>query len=68
MRNILQDIQDGTFATGWILENQVGRPSFQAMRRTIAQHPIEQVGREVRAMMPWLNTGNKKQGIDEGKS
>jgi ketol-acid reductoisomerase len=63
MRKILQDIQDGTFAAGWILENQVGRPSFQAMRRAIAQHPIEQVGREVRAMMPWLNTVNKKQGI-----
>lgn len=66
MRKILQDIQDGTFATRWIVENQVGRPSFQAMRRAIAQHPIEQVGREVRAMMPWLKTENKKQEIDEG--
>src|SRR3984893_14896026 len=60
MRRILQEIQNGTFATRWILENQAGRPSFQAMRRTNAQHQIEHVGRELRAMMPWLNAGNKK--------
>ena len=68
MQKILREIQDGTFATRWILENQAGRPSFQAMRRAIAQHPIEQVGREVRAMMPWLNAANKKQEIAEKKS
>ena len=55
MRRILQEIQNGAFATRWILENQAGRPSFQAMRRTNAQHQIEHVGRELRAMMPWLN-------------
>jgi len=55
MRGVLRDIQDGTFATRWILENQAGRPSFLAMRRAGAQHQIEQVGRELRAMMPWLN-------------
>jgi ketol-acid reductoisomerase len=55
MRGVLHDIQDGTFATRWILENQAGRPSFLAMRRAGAQHQIEQVGRELRAMMPWLN-------------
>jgi ketol-acid reductoisomerase len=55
MRGVLHDIQDGTFAKNWILENQAGRPSFLAMRRAGAQHQIEQVGRELRAMMPWLN-------------
>jgi ketol-acid reductoisomerase len=55
MRGVLRDVQDGSFATRWILENQAGRPSFLAMRRIGAQHQIEQVGRELRAMMPWLN-------------
>jgi ketol-acid reductoisomerase len=55
MRGVLRDIQDGSFATRWILENQAGRPSFLAMRRAGAQHQIERVGRELRAMMPWLN-------------
>jgi ketol-acid reductoisomerase len=68
MQKILRDIQDGTFATRWILENQAGRPSFQALRREIAQHPIEQVGREVRAMMPWLNAANSKPETAEKKS
>src|SRR5438874_6696504 len=68
MRRILREIQDGTFATRWILENQAGRPSFQAMRRSNAQHQIEQVGSELRAMMPWLNAGNKKQEIAEKKN
>ena len=65
MRRILQEIQNGTFATRWILENQAGRPSFQAMRRANAQHQIESVGRELRAMMPWLNAPNKKPEIVE---
>src|SRR5579859_6431118 len=55
MRGVLKDIQNGTFAARWIQENQAGRPSFLAMRRKNAQHQIEQVGEELRAMMPWLN-------------
>ena len=54
MREILTDIQDGTFATRWILENQAGRPSFNAMRRAGSKHQIEQVGQELRSMMSWL--------------
>jgi len=54
MRQVLSEIQDGTFAREWILENQAGRPSFLAMRRMGAEHPIEEVGAELRAMMPWL--------------
>ena len=65
MRKILHEIQDGTFASRWILENQAGRPSFQAMRRSNAQHQIEHVGRDLRAMMPWLNAPNKKTEIAE---
>ena len=67
MRRVLQEIQNGSFASRWILENQAGRPSFQAMRRANAQHQIEQVGSELRAMMPWLNAPNKKPEIAETK-
>ncbi len=54
MRQILAEIQDGTFAKEWILENQVGRPVFNALRRMEKEHPIELVGTELRKMMPWL--------------
>jgi len=67
MRKILQEIQNGSFASRWILENLAGRPSFQAMRRANSQHQIEQVGSELRAMMPWLNAPSKKPEIMESK-
>jgi len=54
MRAILRDIQDGVWAKNWLLENQVGRPNFNAMRRRDADHEVEVVGKELRAMMPWL--------------
>ena len=54
MREVLDRIQDGRFARDWILENQAGRPSFNATRRTQREHQIETVGRELRAMMSWL--------------
>jgi ketol-acid reductoisomerase len=54
MRQVLTGVQDGSFAREWILENAAGRPVFNAHRRRQAQHPIEQVGRELRAMMSWL--------------
>ncbi|MBT9149022.1 MAG: ketol-acid reductoisomerase [Dehalococcoidia bacterium] len=54
MWNILEEIRNGTFAREWILENQAGCPSFSASRRNESDHPIEQVGKELRAMMPWL--------------
>ena len=56
MQYILEEIQDGSFAKEWILENQAGRPTFNAMKKRDANHPIEQVGKELRAMMPWLKT------------
>jgi ketol-acid reductoisomerase len=54
MQYILEEIQDGTFAKEWILENQAGRPTFNAAKKRDANHPIEVVGKELRAMMPWL--------------
>ncbi|HON14010.1 MAG TPA: ketol-acid reductoisomerase [Treponema sp.] len=54
MKQVLTDIQNGTFAKNWILENQVNRPFFNKMRAIEAQHPIEKVGKELRAMMSWL--------------
>ena len=54
MRKLLRDIQDGTFASNWILENQAGRPHFLAMRRMRSEHQVEEVGKRLRAMMPWM--------------
>ncbi len=54
MREILGEIQSGEFAREWILENQAGRPAFRAKNAREAAHPIEAVGRVLRARMPWL--------------
>jgi ketol-acid reductoisomerase len=54
MREILAEVQSGEFAREWILENQAGRPVFNALRRMEKEHPIEEVGARLRAMMPWL--------------
>jgi ketol-acid reductoisomerase len=56
MKKVLTEIQDGTFAKNWLLENQVGRPNFNATRRMEAEHPIEKVGKELRGMMSWIDT------------
>ncbi len=55
MREVLDEIQDGTFARDWVLENQASRPAFSTMRRRQAEHQIEEVGRELRAKMAWLH-------------
>jgi len=60
MRYMLSEIQDGTYAREWILENQAGRPFFNSMRRSEQNHLIEVVGRKLRAMMPWLNAKEVK--------
>src|SRR5215467_12211780 len=54
MKKILDDIQSGRFARDWVLECQAGQPSFKAMRRRSAEHPIEEVGAKLRGMMPWI--------------
>jgi ketol-acid reductoisomerase len=66
MRRILQEIQDGRFAREWLAENRVGRPNFERMRQADDNHPIEQVGRQLRAMMPWSEEG--KNGREEEKT
>lgn len=53
MKKVLGEIQDGTFARNWILENQAGRPNFIATRRQQAEHQLETVGKELRHMMSW---------------
>ncbi len=54
MKRILEEIQNGVFATEWILENRANRASFEAMRKKEANHPIEEVGKRLRSMMKWL--------------
>lgn len=54
MKQVLAEIQDGTFAKNWLLENQCGCPSFLAQRRRQANHPIEKVGAQLRSMMSFL--------------
>lgn len=61
MRKVLAEIQDGTFARNWLLENQVGCPNFNAKRRIEAEHPLEKVGTELRKMMSWTD---KKKLLD----
>ncbi|MBE6069100.1 MAG: ketol-acid reductoisomerase [Clostridium lundense] len=53
MKGILTDIQNGTFAKNWLLENQVGRPFFNATKNKESEHEIEKVGSELRNMMSW---------------
>jgi ketol-acid reductoisomerase len=54
MQQLLADIQDGSFAQQWIEENRNGRPNFNQLRARDIDHPIEQVGRELRRMMPFI--------------
>ncbi|MFB3887099.1 MAG: ketol-acid reductoisomerase [Thermodesulfobacteriota bacterium] len=54
MKRILHEVQTGAFAKEWILENQVGRPVFNALRKKETEHLIEEVGKKLRSMMGWL--------------
>ena len=56
MKKILSDIQDGSFAKEWLLENQVGCPHFNAMRQNEAEQPLEKVGAELRKLYSWNDT------------
>jgi len=57
MRELLAEIQSGEFAREWILENQAGRPVYSALKRQGRESLIEQVGKELRAMMPFIDQG-----------
>ena len=55
MRRLLADIQSGEFAREWIAENRAGAENFQRLRAEAADHQVEEVGRELRSMMPWID-------------
>jgi len=65
MRQILSEIQQGEFAKEFILENESGSVSFNAMRRRAAEHPMEEVGERLRSLMPWLR---EKRLVDRSKN
>jgi ketol-acid reductoisomerase len=65
MKRVLEDIQSGRFTRNWMLENKVNQTSFKATRAKLAQHPIEDVGAKLRAMMPWIA---KNKLVDKGRS
>ncbi len=60
MRRLLADIRSGAFAREWIAECRAGAPRFAELRRAARQHPIEKVGAELRAMMPWTEEGKAR--------
>jgi ketol-acid reductoisomerase len=59
MKRMLKEVQTGSFAKEWILENQVGRPMFNALRKKEAEHLTEEVGKKLRSMMGWLQEKKK---------
>ncbi|MDE2130284.1 ketol-acid reductoisomerase [mine drainage metagenome] len=65
MRQALKDIQTGEYAKSFILENRAGAPTLISRRRLTAEHPIEKVGEQLRAMMPWIKA-NKL--VDKSKN
>jgi ketol-acid reductoisomerase len=60
MRTILDEIRSGRFAEEWIAESESGRPNYERLRQEGAAHPIETVGAELRAMMPWISAGKTR--------
>ena len=56
MKKVLKEIQEGTFAKEWLVENSVNRPYFLAKRRIESEHQVETVGKKLRKMMPWLKS------------
>ena len=65
MKRVLEDIQAGRFTRDWMVENKARQTSFKATRRRNAEHPIEQVGSELRAMMPWIGANRL---VDKAKN
>jgi ketol-acid reductoisomerase len=60
MGRILEEIRSGAFAAEWIAESEAGRPNFNELEKRGHDHPIEKVGEELRAMMPWISAGRTK--------
>ena len=65
MREVLKDIQSGKFTKQWMDEHKSGQKNFLKMRQDLAKHPIEKVGKELRAMMPWIG---KNKLVDKDKN
>ncbi|WCT72921.1 ketol-acid reductoisomerase [Sphingomonas naphthae] len=65
MKRVLADIQSGRFVKNFVLDNRAGQPELKAARKAAAAHPIEQVGSELRAMMPWIA---KNKLVDKAKN
>jgi ketol-acid reductoisomerase len=59
MRKLLSDIQSGAFAKEWVAEHAAGKPRFRQFRTSWASHPIEQVGKKLRGLMPWMQTPDR---------
>jgi ketol-acid reductoisomerase len=60
MQTILDDIRSGAFAEEWIAENRAGRPHFEQLRKAGQEHQIEAIGKELRAMMPFITAGKTR--------
>jgi ketol-acid reductoisomerase len=60
MKEVLAEIQDGRFAAEWIKENEIGRPRYRELKEAGKRHPIEDVGAQLRAMMPFISAGKQK--------
>src|SRR5664279_5261134 len=65
MRQVLKDIQTGEYAKSFIIENRAGAPTLLSRRRLMAEHPIEIVGEQLRAMMPWIK---KNRLVDQSRN
>jgi len=65
MKEVLKDIQSGKFAKQWMDENKNGQKNFLKMRKDLADHPIEKVGKKLRDMMPWIG---KNKLVDKDKN
>jgi ketol-acid reductoisomerase len=65
MKQMLKDIQSGEYAKSFIIENRAGAPTLMSRRRLMAEHPIEVVGEQLRAMMPWIK---KNRLVDQSKN
>jgi ketol-acid reductoisomerase len=65
MKAVLADVQSGAFAARFIQDQDAGAPEFKALRAKGEQHPIEQVGRQMRSMMSWVKA-NQKEDYKEG--
>ncbi len=59
MKALLDDVKSGKFAAGWMEEHEQGRKEFEELRKAESEHPIEQVGKELRSMMSWLGPSKK---------